>query len=45
MDTGSFVIHVKTEDIYKDKAEDVESRFNTSNYEVNCPCLWEKIKR
>ena len=30
MDTGSFFIHVKTEGIYKDVAEDVETRFDTS---------------
>ena len=26
-DTDSFIIHVKTDDIYKDNAEDVETRF------------------
>ena len=30
MVTGSFIIHVKTEGIYKDVAEDVETRFDTS---------------
>ena len=30
MDTGSFIIHVTTEGIYKDVAEDVETRFDTS---------------
>ena len=29
MDTGSFIVHVKTEDIYRDIAEDVETRFDT----------------
>ena len=33
MDTDSFIVNVKTDDIYKDIAEDVEKRFNTSNYE------------
>ena len=33
IDTDSFVIYIKTDDIYKDIAEDVETRFNTSNYE------------
>ena len=32
MDTGSFIVHVKTNDIYKDIAEDVETRFDTSNF-------------
>ena len=34
-DTGSFVIYVKTEDFYKDIANDVESWFDTSNYNEN----------
>ena len=29
MDTGGFIIHVKTDDNYKDIAEDVETRFDT----------------
>ena len=32
MDTDSFIMHIKTEDFYKDIADDVEKRFNTSNY-------------
>ena len=28
MDTDSFIVHVKTEDIYKDISEDVETRFD-----------------
>ena len=35
MDTDSFIAHIKTADIYKDIAEDVESRFDTSNDEVD----------
>ena len=34
MDTDSFIVSVKTEDMYKDISEDIEKRFNTSNYEV-----------
>ena len=30
MDTGGFIVHVKTGDIYKDMAEDVKTRFDTS---------------
>ena len=33
MDTDSFVMHIKTNDFYKDIAN--ENRFDTSNYEVN----------
>ena len=37
MDTDSFIVHVKTGDIYKGIAEDVETRFGTSNYELVKP--------
>ena len=37
MDTDSFIMHIITEDFYKDIANDVEKRFDTSNYEVNRP--------
>ena len=36
MDTDSFVVYIKADDIYKDIAEDVETRFDTSNYESEC---------
>ena len=32
MDTDSFVMNIKTEDFYKDIADDVERWFDTSNY-------------
>ena len=35
MDTHSFIMNIKAEDFYKDIANDVEKRFDTSNYEVN----------
>ena len=35
MDTDSFVIYIKTEDFYKDIANDVEWWFDTSNYNEN----------
>ena len=35
MDTDSFVMHIKTNDFYKDIASDVENTFDTSNYGVN----------
>ena len=37
IDTDSFIINIKSEDFYKDIANDVEKRFDTSNYEVNRP--------
>ena len=35
MDTDSFIINIKTEDFYEDIANDVEKRFDTSNYDVS----------
>ena len=32
-DKHSFIVYIKTDDIYKDIAEDVERRFDMSNYE------------
>ena len=34
-DTDSFIFHTKTEDFYEDIANDVEKRYDTSNYKVN----------
>ena len=36
MDTD-IIVHIKTTTIYKDIAEDVETRFDTSNYELDRP--------
>ena len=36
MDTD-IIVHIKTTTIYKDIAEDVETRFDTSNYEFDTP--------
>ena len=32
MDRDDFIVHVKTNDIYKDITDDIETRFYTSNY-------------
>ena len=45
MDTDSFIVFIKTEDIYKDIGEDVETRFDTSNYEFDRPLLERKNKK
>ena len=45
MDTDSFIMHIKKEDFYKDIANDVEKRFDTSNYEVNRPLPIGKNKK
>ena len=37
MDTDNFIIQIETEDFYKDIADDVKKRYDTSNYEVDRP--------
>ena len=44
MDRGSFIVQVKTDDIYNDIEEDVETRFATSNYEIDRPLPKAKKK-
>ena len=45
MDTDSFIVFIKTDDIYEDIAEDVETRFDTSNYELDRPLPKGKNKK
>ena len=45
MDTDCFIVSIKTEDVYKDIANNVEKRFDTSNYEVNRPLPTGKNKK
>ena len=45
MDTDSFIMHIKTEDFYEDLADDVEKRFDTSNYEADRPLPKGKDKK
>ena len=45
MDKDSFIFHVKTDDIYKDIADDVETKFDTSNFEIDTPLPKEKNKK
>ena len=45
MDTDSFIMSIKTNDFYKDIANDVEKRFDTSNYELNKPLPTGKNKK
>ena len=35
MDTDSFTVYIKADDIYKYIAENIETRFDTSNYELD----------
>ena len=40
-----FIVYIKTVDIYKDIEEDVETRFDTSNYELDRPLPTRKNKK
>ena len=44
MDTDSFIVHVKTDDIYKD-IPDVKTRSDTSIFELDRPLPKEKNKK
>ena len=43
MNTGTFIVYIKIEDIYADITKDIEARFDTSKYELDRPLL-KKIK-
>ena len=45
MDTGSFIVYIKIDDIYKNIVEDVETRFDISNYELDKLLPKEKNKK
>ena len=45
MGTESFTIYLKIDDVYQDIAEDLETRFDISNYELNIPFPKEKNKK
>ena len=44
-DTDNFIVYVKTDDIYKDISEDVETRYDTSNFELDRPLPKERNKK
>ena len=45
MGADSFTDHVETDYINKNIAEEVETKFDTSNYELNKPVLKRKNKK
>ena len=45
MDTDRFIMNIKTNDFYKDFSDDVDNRFDTSNYGVNRRLLIGKNKK
>ena len=44
MDTSSFIVYIKTVNSYIDIAKDAETRFDTSNQELDRPLLKGKNK-
>ena len=45
MDTDSLIMNIKTKEFYKDIAQDVEERIDTSNYDVDRPLHKGKNKK
>ena len=45
METHSFIVYIKIDDLYKDIAEDIETRFDTLNYESDRPLPKRKIEK
>ena len=45
VDTDSFFVYIKTDHIYKDTIKDVQTRSDTSNYELDRPLLKGKKKK
>ena len=45
MHTESFIVHVKSDGIYKEIAKDDETRFDTLNFEIGRPCPKGKNKK
>ena len=45
IDTDSFIVYIKADDIYKDTSDDIETRFDTSNYELDRPLPKGKNKK
>ena len=45
MDTNSFIMRIKTEDIFKDIADYVDKKYDTSNYTLERPLPMGKNKK
>ena len=45
MDTNIFIVYIKTDHIYKDTDEDVETRFDFSNYESECNSIEQPLPK
>ena len=45
IDTAGFIVYLKRDDIYKDIAKDIKTRFDTSNFEIGRPLRKGKNKK
>ena len=45
MDTDNFVVYIKIDDIHQNIAEDVKTRFDTSNNELDRPFPKRKTEK
>ena len=45
MDTDNFIVHIKSKDVFEDIANDVEKRFDTSNYAIESLLARVKTKK
>ena len=45
MNTDSFIVLIKIDDIYKDITENFETRFDTSNYELECNSINRLLRK
>ena len=45
LDTDRFIVHVKTDDFYKKIVQDIQTRLDTSNFELGRPLPKGKSKK
>ena len=45
MDTDIFIVYVKTDDIYRNISEDVETRFDSSTYDLECKSICRPLPK
>ena len=45
MDSDSFIIYPKTDDIYNNISEDLETKYHTSNYELECNSIERPLSK
>ena len=45
MDTDGFIVYIKTDDIYITIAKNVQTKFDTSNYELGCNSIGRPLPK